>query len=38
LDLCPPGCAIPDGVISAEQCQGPIGTGGCPKACCPICY
>ena len=38
LDLCPPGCAIPGGVFSAEQCQGPAGSGGCPKACCPICY
>ena len=38
LDLCPPGCAIPGGVYSAEQCQGPVGSGGCPAACCPICY
>lgn len=38
LELCPPGCAIPDGVFSKEQCQGPVGSGGCPAACCPICY
>lgn len=38
LELCSPGCAIPGGVFSEEQCQGPLGSGGCSKACCPICY
>ena len=38
LDLCPPGCAIPGGVFSEDVCQGTVGSGGCPAACCPICY